>query len=87
MYARHDVIIESARLWRKDVNSNSNLLGQVSATAYNEGSSRSHTILRLSIESSERPSPDADPTAKVDRTLSFLNLIDLAGSESAKVRV
>ena len=58
---------------------------QVSATAFNEGSSRSHTIMRLSVESSERPGPDADPRIHVARTLSFLNLIDLAGSESAKV--
>ena len=58
---------------------------QVGATAYNEGSSRSHTLIRLSVESSERPDPDADPRAAVARTLSFLNLIDLAGSESAKV--
>lgn len=41
--------------------------------------------MRLSIESSERPGPDADPRIHVARTLSFLNLIDLAGSESAKV--
>lgn len=58
---------------------------QVGATAYNEGSSRSHTLIRLSVESSERPDPDADPRAAVARTLSFVNLIDLAGSESAKV--
>jgi len=58
----------------------------VSATAFNEGSSRSHTIMRLSVESSERPGPDADPRIHVARTLSFLNLIDLAGSESARVR-
>ena len=61
-------------------------VGQVSATAFNEGSSRSHTIMRLTIESSERPGPEADPRLRVARTLSFLNLIDLAGSESAKVR-
>ena len=61
------------------------MLLQVSSTAFNEGSSRSHTIMRLSIESSERPGPDADPRIHVARTLSFLNLIDLAGSESAKV--
>lgn len=60
---------------------------QVGATAYNEGSSRSHTLIRLSVESSERPDPDADPRAAVARTLSFLNLIDLAGSESAKVGI
>ena len=60
---------------------------QVSATSFNEGSSRSHTILRLSIESSERPDLEADPNCSVARTLSFLNLIDLAGSESAKAAV
>ena len=57
---------------------------QVSATQYNEDSSRSHTIVRVSIESSERPDPGAPPDAAVTRTLSVLNLIDLAGSESAK---
>lgn len=60
---------------------------QVSATSFNEGSSRSHTILRLSVESSERPDVDADPNCSVARTLSFLNLIDLAGSESAKAAI
>lgn len=60
---------------------------QVSATTFNEGSSRSHTILRLSVESSERPDVDADPNCSVARTLSFLNLIDLAGSESAKAAI
>ena len=60
---------------------------QVSATSFNEGSSRSHTLLRLSIESSQRPDVDADPNSSVVRTLSFLNLIDLAGSESAKAAV
>lgn len=60
---------------------------KVSATSFNEGSSRSHTLLRLSIESSERPDMDAGPNSSVARTLSFLNLIDLAGSESAKAAV
>ena len=60
---------------------------QVSATSFNEGSSRSHTILRLSVESSERPDVDADPNCSVARTLSFLNLIDLAGSESARAAI
>ena len=60
---------------------------QVSATSFNEGSSRSHTILRLSVESSERPDVDADSNCSVARTLSFLNLIDLAGSESAKAAI
>lgn len=59
----------------------------MSATSFNEGSSRSHTILRLSVESSERPDVDADFNCSVARTLSFLNLIDLAGSESAKAAV
>lgn len=59
---------------------------QVSATAFNEGSSRSHTIIRLSIEASDRPEFNADPNAPIGRTISFLHLIDLAGSESAKVR-
>ena len=56
---------------------------QVSATSYNEGSSRSHTILRLTIESSERPDPDAPASQHVARTLSVLNLIDLAGAHTA----
>ncbi|KAL3142364.1 hypothetical protein ABBQ38_002701 [Trebouxia sp. C0009 RCD-2024] len=60
---------------------------KVSATSFNEGSSRSHTILRLSVESSERPDVEADFNCGVARTLSFLNLIDLAGSESAKAAV
>ena len=59
----------------------------MSATTFNEGSSRSHTILRLSIESSVRPDVDADPNLDLARTLSFLNMIDLAGSESAKAAV
>lgn len=63
------------------------LVLQVSATSFNEGSSRSHTILRLSVESSERPDVEADFNCGVARTLSFLNLIDLAGSESAKAAV
>ncbi len=73
--------VRSARL---DI---ANAFLQVSATSFNEGSSRSHTLLRLSIESSERPDMDADPNSSVARTLSFLNLIDLAGSESAKAAV
>ncbi len=59
---------------------------QVGATSYNEGSSRSHTILRVAVESSVAPGSAA--AARGDpRTLSYLkNLIDLAGSESARVR-
>lgn len=51
---------------------------KVSATQYNEGSSRSHTLCRLSIEVHSK-----DPS-EGGRTLSYLNLIDLAGSESAR---
>jgi len=58
----------------------------VGATSYNEGSSRSHTILRVAVESSAAPGSAA--AARGDpRTLSYLNLIDLAGSESARVRL
>lgn len=58
---------------------------KVSCTAFNEDSSRSHIICRLSIEVSDRI-PDNEERTSVARTLSYLNLIDLAGSESAKVR-
>ena len=51
----------------------------------NTDSSRSHTIMRLRLESSPRPDA-SDPLGMQPRTLSFLNIIDLAGSESAKVR-
>lgn len=50
----------------------------MSATQFNEGSSRSHTVCRVSVEVHDRNSK------KGSRTLSFLNLIDLAGSESAR---
>ena len=59
---------------------------KTSATAFNEGSSRSHTIIRLTIEASDRADMTVDDGAQVGRTLSFLNLIDLAGSESAKAQ-
>lgn len=59
---------------------------KTSATAFNEGSSRSHTIIRISIEASDRADMTLDDTATVGRTMSFLNLIDLAGSESAKAQ-
>jgi hypothetical protein len=58
---------------------------KTSATAFNEGSSRSHTIIRITIEASDRAEGSTDPNLRLGRTLSFLNLIDLAGSESAKV--
>lgn len=60
---------------------------KTSATAFNEGSSRSHTIIRITIEASDRADGLTDPNLRLGRTLSFLNLIDLAGSESAKAEV
>ena len=42
--------------------------------------------MRLRVESSPRPTDDSDPLGMQPRTLSFLNIIDLAGSESAKVQ-
>jgi hypothetical protein len=58
---------------------------QVGATSYNEGSSRSHTILRIAVESRAAPGSAAAAHGE-PRMLSYLNLIDLAGSESARVR-
>ncbi|MCO5569176.1 hypothetical protein L7F22_022886 [Adiantum nelumboides] len=52
----------------------------VGSNNFNLVSSRSHTIFTLTIESSSR-SPDNDDD---DVSLSLLNLIDLAGSESSK---
>eukprot|EP00798_Chlamydomonas_sp_ICE-L_P030099 gene30099-35065_t len=52
---------------------------QTSCTAYNEDSSRSHTICRLLIEVQEGSGPKG-----TKKTRSVLSLIDLAGSESAK---
>jgi len=60
---------------------------KTSATAFNEGSSRSHTIIRLAIEANERPEFAEDPNAVVGRTMSYLTMVDLAGSESAKAEV
>ena len=54
-------------------------LRHVGATDMNEKSSRAHTIFRLLIESKSR-----DPTDLVTRK-STLNLIDLAGSENARM--
>jgi centromeric protein E len=50
---------------------------KVSATEHNEDSSRSHTLCRVTIES-------CDARTKRDAAVSTLNLIDLAGSESAR---
>lgn len=60
---------------------------KISATAFNEGSSRSHTVIRLTIEASDRPEYSGDRDAHVSRTLSYLTMVDLAGSESAKAEV
>ncbi|KAK9812513.1 hypothetical protein WJX73_005189 [Symbiochloris irregularis] len=68
----------------------------VSSTTYNDASSRSHTIMRLRLESSTTAANSTAPLSNVNnaatprggmptRSLSYLNLIDLAGSESAKV--
>eukprot|EP00210_Caulerpa_lentillifera_P005746 g5493.t2 len=51
---------------------------RVSATLINNESSRSHTLCRISIEVNDKSGSGNG------RTLSFLNLIDLAGSESAR---
>ena len=48
---------------------------KVSMTTYNDESSRSHTLCRVSIESCTADN-------RSDRMISMLNLIDLAGSES-----
>jgi centromeric protein E len=50
---------------------------KVSMTQFNDESSRSHTLCRVSIES-------CNAEARSERMISTLNLIDLAGSESAR---
>jgi centromeric protein E len=50
---------------------------KVSATSLNEGSSRSHTLVTITIES-------CAAGTRVDRAISQFNMIDLAGSESAR---
>ena len=60
---------------------------KTSATSFNEGSSRSHTVIRLAIEANDRPEFATDPEGRVGRTLSFLTMVDLAGSESAKAEI
>lgn len=49
---------------------------KVSQTQYNDASSRSHTLCRVTIESCNE--------GRRDRMISVLNLIDLAGSESGR---
>lgn len=60
---------------------------KISATAFNEGSSRSHTIIRLSIEANDRPEFAKNPNERIGRTFSYLTMVDLAGSESAKAEI
>jgi centromeric protein E len=50
---------------------------KVSATQFNADSSRSHTLCQVTIES-------CSTVCRDDRSLSQFNLIDLAGSESAR---
>lgn len=57
-------------------------LRHVGSNNYNLVSSRSHTVFTLTIESSPRPSDPYDDVEEI--TVSQLNLIDLAGSESSK---
>lgn len=62
------------------------------ATGMNERSSRSHTILRITIESREKEVPDDllgdienhGPSGDGAVRISTLNLVDLAGSESVR---
>ena len=62
---------------------------KVGSTNMNERSSRSHTIFRLRIESSNRVSDDETMTEEEEEDegeqimASQLNLVDLAGSERA----
>lgn len=60
---------------------------KIGATAFNEGSSRSHTVIKVSIEASDRPEFATNPNAHIGRTLSSLTMVDLAGSESAKAEI
>ena len=59
---------------------------KIGATAFNEGSSRSHTVIKVTIEASDRPEFLKDKTSAA-RTISTLTMVDLAGSESAKAEV
>jgi kinesin family protein 3/17 len=56
---------------------------KVGATKMNEGSSRSHSILTITIESSEK-SKDKDGNETVHYKVGKLNMVDLAGSERQK---
>jgi len=56
---------------------------KVGATKMNEGSSRSHSILTITIESSEK-SKDKEGNETVHYKVGKLNMVDLAGSERQK---
>jgi hypothetical protein len=91
--ARRGVYVENAREERLTsadhallVVARGNEARKTSATAYNEGSSRSHTVIRLTIEAADRPEYAVEGEA-LGRTLSYLTLVDLAGSESARAEV
>lgn len=53
----------------------------MASTSGNDESSRSHTLIRITVEGSSDPRA----CASKDQTVATLSLIDLAGSESAKV--
>jgi len=55
---------------------------KVSATSFNDDSSRSHTLCRITVESCGKCGKTGDKG--IERLFSALNLIDLAGSESAR---
>eukprot|EP00775_Hariotina_reticulata_P007746 gene7746-7945_t len=57
---------------------------KVSSTAYNDQSSRSHTLCRLLVESAPSSADVAGPGAATSRTSAWLTLVDLAGSEGAR---
>jgi hypothetical protein len=56
---------------------------RVGATKMNEGSSRSHSILTITIESSEKK-VDKEGNETVGYKVGKLNMVDLAGSERQK---
>ena len=56
---------------------------KVGATKMNEGSSRSHSILTITIESSEKMK-DKEGNETVHYKVGKLNMVDLAGSERQK---
>jgi len=56
---------------------------QVSSTAYNDQSSRSHTLCRLLVESSTNGADLAGPGVVATKTTAWLTLVDLAGADRA----